>query len=80
MTGWVSTNVIGEGYINGSMDFDSTGFFPVFAAPNPDEQEWHGPAMKHSLSETVQDLKLIWVFGSMLKVAGVPLDGLKCMG
>ncbi|MFD2638397.1 phage tail domain-containing protein [Piscibacillus salipiscarius] len=57
MTGWVSTNVIGEGYINGSMDFDSTGFFPVFAAPNPDEQEWHGPAMKHSLSETVQDFK-----------------------
>ncbi len=57
MTGWVETNVISEGYINGSMDYDETGFFPIFAEPNPDEQEWHGPAMKHSLSEAVQDFK-----------------------
>ncbi|WP_162297862.1 distal tail protein Dit [Halalkalibacillus sediminis] len=57
MVGWVSTDMVAEGYINGSMEFDSTGFSPVFDAPNPDVQEWHGPALKHSLSSAVQNFK-----------------------
>ncbi|WP_164670970.1 distal tail protein Dit [Virgibacillus doumboii] len=56
-TGWVNTSVISEGYINGTMANDTTGFYPQFAEPNPGEFAWHGPAKKHSLSEAVQDFR-----------------------
>ncbi|WP_082234966.1 distal tail protein Dit [Halobacillus massiliensis] len=63
LVGWTDTDVIAEGYLNGSMTHDDTGFIAEFAEPNFGEATWHGPAMKTSLSEEVQDFRAeMWLY------------------
>jgi predicted phage tail component-like protein len=55
LDGWVSTTSVEEGVISGTM---KTGGYEFFTDDYGTDSGWHGPALKKSIGETLQDFRI----------------------